>query len=79
MMMAQVSEDASSTTPPAPVDESGEPVLRLSDLTETPSLKAADAVVPVADEESPSVTVQGEDSVPPQSPGNLFRVFSLIR
>lgn len=54
-------------------------MLRLSDLTETPSLKAADAVVPVADEESPSVTVQGEDSVPPQSPGNLFRVFSLIR
>ncbi|XP_057425216.1 uncharacterized protein LOC130718616 [Lotus japonicus] len=66
---SKVSEDASSTTPPAPVDESGEPVLRLSDLTETPSLKAADAVVPVADEESPSVTVQGEDSVPPQSPG----------
>ncbi|XP_057422659.1 uncharacterized protein LOC130716674 isoform X2 [Lotus japonicus] len=64
---SKVSEDASSSTLPSPVNESGEPELRGSDLPDTPSLKAGDAAVP---DESPSVpVVQGEDSGSPQSPG----------
>ena len=56
----------------APVNKSGEPELRPSDLPDTASLKAVDVCDAVLPDKSPS---EGEALVPPRCAGACFYFF----